>query len=124
MARTHENTATLHALRELGIKLSIDDFGTGYSSLANLQSFPLDSLKIDRSFVMGMEFEEGKVEIVRTVLALARSLGMDVVAEGIETVEALNMLRELECHHGQGYFFSTPLDGESAVAWMQNPPRW
>ncbi len=124
MARTRENAATLKALRGLGIKLSIDDFGTGYSSLANLQSFPLDFLKIDRSFVTGMEFEEGKVEIVRTVLALARTLGMRVVAEGIETAEALDMLRRLECEHGQGYYFSSPLDGESAAAWMQNPPRW
>ncbi len=124
MARTSENAAMLAALRELGIKLSIDDFGTGYSSLANLQSFPLDFLKVDRSFVAGMEFDEGKVEIVRTVLALARSLGMQVVAEGIETVEALDMLRDLECEHGQGYYFSGPLDGESAAAWIRNPPRW
>jgi len=124
MERSRENAATLKALRGLGIKLSIDDFGTGYSSLANLQSFPLDALKIDRSFVMGMEFEEGKVEIVRTVLALARSLGMEVVAEGIETAQALAMLRELGCQNGQGYFFSSPLDGTSAAAWMANPPRW
>ncbi|HED65700.1 MAG TPA: EAL domain-containing protein [Planctomycetes bacterium] len=124
MARTRENKATLHALRDLGIKLHIDDFGTGYSSLAHLQSFPVDCLKVDRSFVNGMEFEEGKAEIVRTVLALARTLGMEVVAEGIETEAALEMLRSLECEHGQGYFFSSPLDGESAAAWLDRPPRW
>ena len=123
MARTRENTVTLQNLRDLGIKLLIDDFGTGYSSLASLQSFPLDSLKIDRSFVMGMEFEEGKAEIVRTVLALARALGLEVVAEGIETAEALEMLRGLECEHGQGYYFSSPIDGNSAAAWIENPPR-
>jgi len=124
MARTRENTQTLQALRDLGIKLLIDDFGTGYSSLAHLQSFPLDCLKIDRSFVMGMEYEDGKAEIVRTVLALAQTLGLEVVAEGIETAEALQMLRALECEHGQGYFFSSPLDGESAAAWMEDSPRW
>jgi diguanylate cyclase (GGDEF)-like protein/PAS domain S-box-containing protein len=124
MARTRENAATLQSLRDLGIKLLIDDFGTGYSSLASLQSFPLDSLKIDRSFVMGMEFEDGKAEIVRTVLALARALELEVVAEGIETPEALTMLRELGCENGQGYYFSSPLDGDSAGAWLENTPRW
>jgi len=122
MARTRENAATLQALRDLGIKLLIDDFGTGYSSLASLQSFPLDSLKIDRSFVMGMEFEDGKAEIVRTVLALAKALGLEVVAEGIETAESLDILRQLDCEHGQGYFFSAPLDGEAAAAWIEDPP--
>jgi diguanylate cyclase (GGDEF)-like protein/PAS domain S-box-containing protein len=124
MARTKANAATLQSLRDLGIKLLIDDFGTGYSSLASLQSFPLDALKIDRSFVMGMELDDGKAEIVRTVLALAKSLGLEVVAEGIETAEALAMLRELDCDNGQGYFFSPPVDGESAQAWLADPPRW
>jgi diguanylate cyclase (GGDEF)-like protein len=124
MARTRENQLRLRALRDLGIKLLIDDFGTGYSSLASLQGFALDALKIDRSFVTGMEFEEGKAEIVRTVLALARALGLEVVAEGIETAQALNMLRELNCEQGQGYFFSSPMDGDSATAWMENPPRY
>jgi len=124
MARTHEALATLRELRQLGIQLLIDDFGTGYSSLSRLQSFPIDQLKIDRSFVMGMEHEDAKAEIVRTILALARTLGLEVVAEGIETAEALNMLRDLECEHGQGYFFSSPVDGESASAWMENSPRW
>ncbi len=124
MARTRENAATLQALRDLGIKLLIDDFGTGYSSLASLQSFPLDSLKIDRSFVMGMEFEDGKAEIVRTVLALAKALELEVVAEGIETAESLAILRDLECEHGQGYYFSAPVDGDAAAAWIENPPSF
>ena len=124
MARTRENAATLQALRDLGIRILIDDFGTGYSSLASLQSFPLDSLKIDRSFVSQMEFEEGKAEIVRTILALARTLGLEAVAEGVETAQELEMLRDLECEHGQGYYFSNAIDGEAAAAWMESSPRW
>jgi len=124
MARTSEALVTLEELRRLGIQLLIDDFGTGYSSLSRLQSFPIDLLKIDRSFVMDMEHEDAKAEIVRTILALARTLGLEVVAEGIETSEALHMLRDLDCEHGQGYFFSRPVDGAAAEAWMENSPRW
>ena len=124
MARTRENAARLQALRDVGIPLLIDDFGTGYSSLASLQSFPLDSLKIDRSFVSRMEFEDGKAEIVRTILALARTLRLEVVAEGVETAEELHMLRDLRCEYGQGYYFSNAIDGEAAAAWMEKSPRW
>ena len=124
MARTRRNAATLQELRDLGIKLLIDDFGTGYSSLANLRSFPLDSLKVDRSFVNRMEFEEGKAEIVSTIIALARTLGLEVVAEGVETAEELQMLRELGCDLAQGHYFSRAIDRGSAAAWMQESPRW
>jgi diguanylate cyclase (GGDEF)-like protein len=122
MARTQKNAERLHSLRDLGIRLLIDDFGTGYSSLSSLQSFPLDSLKIDRSFVSRMEYDEEKREIVRTIVALARTLEMEVVAEGIETAEQLAMLRELGCEYGQGYYFSNALDEEAASAWMEQPP--
>ena len=124
MARTHENAERLHSLRDLGIRLLIDDFGTGYSSLSSLQSFPLDCLKIDRSFVSRMEFESEKREIVRTIVGLARTLEMEVVAEGIETPEQLAMLRELGCEYGQGYFFSQAVDTQSVAGWMERPPRW
>jgi len=124
MERSERNTRTLQALRHLGCRLSIDDFGTGYSSLACLHSFPLDQLKIDRSFVFGMENETEKVAIVRTILALARTLGLEVVAEGIETAEALAMLREFQCQIGQGYFFSSPVDGDAALALLENSPIW
>jgi len=124
MARTRENAATLRALRDLGVQLLIDDFGTGYSSLASLHSFPIDSLKIDRSFVSRMEFEDEKAEIVRIILALASKLDLDVVAEGVETAEELDMLRALECPHGQGFYFSSALDNESAAAWIASSPRW
>ena len=124
MARTHKNAERLHSLRDLGIRLLIDDFGTGYSSLSSLQSFPLDSLKIDRTFVSRMEFDAEKREIVRTILSLARTLEMEVVAEGIETAEQLGMLRELGCEYGQGFYFSNALDERAATSWMENPPSW
>jgi len=124
MARSRENAVRLNSLRGLGIRLLIDDFGTGYSSLSSLQSFPLDCLKIDRTFVSRMEFEEEKREIVRTILALARTLHMEVVAEGIETPEELAMLRELGCEYGQGFFFSNAVDEPAVSAWMERPPSW
>jgi diguanylate cyclase (GGDEF)-like protein/PAS domain S-box-containing protein len=103
----------LTQLRNLGVQLSIDDFGTGYSSLSYLQRFPIDTLKIDRSFVTQMMENEENLAIVRTIVALARNLGMDVVAEGVETEDQLMLLRKLECENGQGYLFSTPLgDGQ------------
>ena len=101
----------LTQLRQLGVQLSIDDFGTGYSSLSYLQRFPIDTLKIDRSFVMQMMENEENLAIVRTIVALAQNLGMDVVAEGVETEDQLKLLRKLECENGQGYLFSTPLGG-------------
>jgi diguanylate cyclase (GGDEF)-like protein/PAS domain S-box-containing protein len=101
----------LTQLRELGVQLSIDDFGTGYSSLSYLQRFPIDTLKIDRSFVTQMMDNEENLAIVRTIVALAQNLGMDVVAEGVETEDQLKLLRKLECENGQGYLFSTPLGG-------------
>jgi len=101
----------LTQLRNLGVRLSIDDFGTGYSSLSYLQRFPIDTLKIDRSFVTQMMENEENLAIVRTIVALAQNLGMDVVAEGVETEDQLSLLRKLECENGQGFLFSTPLGG-------------
>jgi diguanylate cyclase (GGDEF)-like protein/PAS domain S-box-containing protein len=101
----------LTELRNLGVQLSIDDFGTGYSSLSYLQRFPIDTLKIDRSFVTQMTENEENVAIVRTIVALAQNLGMDVVAEGVETEDQLLLLKKLECENGQGFLFSTPLGG-------------
>lgn len=97
----------LSQLRALGVRLSIDDFGTGYSSLTYLHQFPIDTLKIDRSFINRMDKEN--VEIVRTILMLAENLGMDAVAEGVETQEQMQLLRNLSCRSGQGYFFSKPI---------------
>jgi diguanylate cyclase (GGDEF)-like protein/PAS domain S-box-containing protein len=107
-------TEMLEQLRALGVQLSIDDFGTGYSSLSYLHRFPINTLKVDRSFVMRMADNNENSEIVRTILMLAQNLGMDVVAEGVETREQLALLRELGCEYGQGFLFSKPVDAEGA----------
>ena len=106
----------LQQLRDLGVQLSIDDFGTGYSSLSYLHRFPIDTLKIDRSFVTQMTDNSENAEIVRTIVTLARSLDMAVVAEGVETADQLRQLGELGCDYGQGYLFSRPVGAGQAAA--------
>ena len=109
MGRLEVALQTMAALRESGVGFSIDDFGTGYSSLAYLSTLPIDSLKIDRSFVMGLHDKPQNVEIVRAVLNLGLSLGRKVIAEGVETAEQLATLRRLGVPIGQGYLLSRPL---------------
>ncbi len=109
MQRVDGVMATLDALRRLGVSLAIDDFGTGYSSLSYLSSLPIDSLKIDRSFVNGMREGSKDAEIVRAIVSLGTSLGKSVVAEGIETTSQFAQLRELGCENGQGYHLSRPM---------------
>lgn len=104
----------LHRLDHLGVHLSTDDFGTGYSSLSYLQSFPFDRLKIDRSFVDRIGKNKKSDAIVKTILMLGTNLGMEVVAEGIETVEQLEFLQDLNCRYGQGFYFSRPVDATEA----------
>ena len=104
----------LQQLKALGIQSSMDDFGTGYSSLSYLHRLPIDVLKIDRSFVSGTRTGVENPEVVRTIITLARDLGIDAVAEGVGTAEQLAQLRELGCKYGQGYLFSKPLDSEAA----------
>jgi EAL domain-containing protein (putative c-di-GMP-specific phosphodiesterase class I) len=106
----------LFSIRERNIQLSIDDFGQGYSSLSYIHRFPVDILKIDRAFVNRMNCDRENFEIVRTITTLAHTLGMAVVAEGVETAEQLQQLQTLGCEFGQGYFFSRPLDVPSATA--------
>ncbi|MEG4282048.1 EAL domain-containing protein [Microcoleus sp. A006_D1] len=120
-----ESAATILAqLKSLEIQLYIDDFGTGYSSLSRLHTFPTDALKIDRAFVSRMTEDEGNEAIVQTILILASHLGMDVIAEGIETVEQLNLLRALQCEYGQGYFFSKAVDSITATGLIESQPVW
>jgi diguanylate cyclase (GGDEF)-like protein/PAS domain S-box-containing protein len=107
-------TEMLRQLRALGVQLAIDDFGTGYSSLSYLHRFPIDTLKIDRSFVTRMSENNENTEIVRTIVVLAQNLGMDVIAEGVETNEQLVLLQKLGCENGQGYFFSKPANSDGA----------
>lgn len=97
------------------VRLSIDDFGTGYSCLSYLQSLPLDTLKIDRSFIQNFESNPKSLDIVKTLITLAHSLNLDVVAEGVETKQQFIILQELGCEYGQGYYFSRPLDPESVA---------
>jgi len=99
-----------HKLKALGIRICLDDFGTGYSSLSYLQGLPIDVLKIDGSFTKNVASDHGRGKIVETILMLGRSLGTEVIAEGIETEEQLEYLKGIDCHNGQGFFFSRPVD--------------
>ncbi len=114
MENPDKAAAILNQLRAMGIHLSLDDFGTGYSSLSYLHRFPFHNLKIDRSFVMKMEDGDKDAEIVKVINSLAKNLGMDVVAEGIETAEQWALLHQLSCQYGQGYYFSRPLEDTAA----------
>ena len=110
MDRSESSLRALADLRTLGVRVVLDDFGTGYSSLAYLRQLPLDTIKIDRSFVTDLDVHDRNVGIVRAVVSLAHGLGITVVAEGIETDEQARRLRELGCDMGQGYAWSRPLD--------------
>ncbi|HKF49009.1 MAG TPA: EAL domain-containing protein [Terracidiphilus sp.] len=119
------NTAleVLGGLHTLGISLSMDDFGTGYSSLSHLHSFPFDVLKIDRSFIGRMSDGDQALQIVRTIIELARVLGMDVVAEGIETRDQYRLLRQMGCRFGQGFLFAKPMPAEEVTNLLRLPGR-
>lgn len=120
-------TNLLWQLQTLGIKLLIDDFGTGYSSLSRLRSFPINVLKIDRTFISQTGTNVENVHILRAIIMLADSLDMDAIAEGVETSEQLAQLRELNCEYGQGYFFSEPLDSKATenliLCLIKNPEQ-
>ncbi len=124
MENAERAVSLLKRLKSLGLQLSVDDFGTGYSSLGYLHRFPLDTLKIDRSFISRIDEADENIEIVRTVVTLAENMGMDVVAEGVETLGQLAQLRNLKCQYGQGYLFSRPVDAESAGVWISKRPQW
>jgi EAL domain-containing protein (putative c-di-GMP-specific phosphodiesterase class I) len=109
MHDTEEQRGTLQALRRLGSRILIDDFGTGYSSLSYLKHLPIDALKIDRAFVRDMASDPNDAAIVSAIVGIANSLGLNLVAEGIETVEQLECLRKLGCQSGQGFYFRPPL---------------
>jgi EAL domain-containing protein (putative c-di-GMP-specific phosphodiesterase class I) len=111
--------AVLGQLHANGIRLAIDDFGTGYSSLSYLKQLPVDEVKIDKSFVMNMALDESDATIVRSTIDLGHNLGLSVVAEGVETVEALDQLRHDGCDIAQGYLFSRPVPAEAFERWMR-----
>jgi diguanylate cyclase (GGDEF)-like protein/PAS domain S-box-containing protein len=113
----------LQQIKSLGISLAIDDFGTGYSSLSYLHRFPLDTLKIDRSFISG-ENDGDSMEIARTIMPMAKNLRLDVVAEGVETLEQVALLKRLQCKYAQGYYFSKPLAPEDVAPILSEYPSW
>ncbi len=119
MENTEKVVGTLNDLKSLGVNLSIDDFGTGYSSLSYLHRFPLNTLKIDRSFVSGLGMGDENGQIINTIISLAHNLRMETIAEGIETKEQLEQLKELNCAYGQGYFFARPLSIEAATQFIR-----
>ncbi len=115
-------TAILEQLKAKQIQVSIDDFGTGYSSLSYLHYLPIDTLKIDRSFVSNMEIQPKNATLVKSIVTLAHSLGLDVIAEGVETLKQMAILRSLGCEYGQGYLFSRPMDPEAIDFLLNNLP--
>jgi len=115
MEHSERSMAVLKELDQIGILLSTDDFGTGYSSLSYLQRFPFDRMKIDRSFVDKLGSDKKSDAIVKTILMLGNNLGLEVVAEGVETAAQLELLQTLGCRLGQGYLFSRPITAEEAA---------
>jgi len=111
--------AILEELAEMGVRLAIDDFGTGYSSLAYLKRLPITQIKIDRSFVMAMATDEDDATIVRSTIDLGRNLGLEIVAEGVETQPTWNTLRELGCTIAQGYLLSRPQPADELGRWLR-----
>ena len=116
--RPEETVDVLRAIKKLGVGLWLDDFGTGHSSLSYLKRLPLDEVKIDRSFVMGMTSDDNDAAIVRTTIDLARNLGLEVVAEGVESQQILNDLSALSCDVAQGFFLSRPLPAADLDGWL------
>jgi diguanylate cyclase (GGDEF)-like protein/PAS domain S-box-containing protein len=124
MEKADQTVHTLRRIKALDIRFSVDDFGTGYSSLSYLHRFPLDTIKIDRSFVASMVRDRDNREIVRTIITLAHALGMDVVAEGVETAEQADELRKLGCELAQGRYFYPPLDPQDLVDHLPRHGTW
>ena len=119
--RDVEQTARrLCAIKDLGVRIAIDDFGTGYSSLAHLQRFPVDALKIDRSFVSGLSHNREGETLIQTLVQLGKALSIETFAEGIEQEQELTLLREQDCDHGQGFLFAKPLDAEDAESFLRD----
>ncbi len=113
----------LQRIKDYGINLYIDDFGTGYSSLSYLHRFPFDVLKIDRSFVSRMELDQSSLDLVRTINLLAKSLGLEVIAEGIETQKQLDLLVDMNCRYGQGFLFSSPIAAKEIITLLKNSSK-
>jgi EAL domain-containing protein (putative c-di-GMP-specific phosphodiesterase class I) len=111
---------TLKGLQQLGVNISIDDFGTGYSSLSHLRSLPVNTLKVDRSFVMNAHVSEEDAQILSAIISMAHSLNLDTVVEGVECIEQQDLLRKQACHEVQGYYYARPMPATDLAALLQN----
>jgi EAL domain-containing protein (putative c-di-GMP-specific phosphodiesterase class I) len=120
MRNIEETARRLTAIKALGVRIAIDDFGTGYSSLAHLQKFPVDALKIDRSFIAGLRHNKEGETLIHTLVQLGKALSIETLAEGIEQHDELSLLREENCDSGQGFLFARPLDAEAAEMFFRS----
>ena len=120
MRNIDETARRLAAIKALGVRIAIDDFGTGYSSLAHLQKFPVDALKIDRSFISGMQHNKEGETLIRTLVQLGKALSIETLAEGIEQPHELSLLRDEDCDSGQGFLFARPLDAAAAEMFFRS----
>ncbi|AYC29073.1 putative bifunctional diguanylate cyclase/phosphodiesterase [Paenisporosarcina cavernae] len=116
MTNMRETLTVLNSLKKIGVVISIDDFGTGYSSLSYLKRYPIDIIKIDQSFIRGIETDEKNAAIAKTIIQLAQNLGMEVIAEGVEKLLQVDILKEANCHKAQGYYFSQPVSMNEVIA--------
>ncbi len=123
MQQAEASVNTLRELKAMGIRISIDDFGTGYSSLSYLKRFPIDVLKIDQSFVRDIPKDEDDAAIASTIITMAHSLGLKVVAEGVETMEQLKFMRQHGCDAMQGYYLSKPIPPAQFEIFLKNGTR-
>ena len=123
MSNAAATAAQLRALKHIGVRIAVDDFGTGYSSLAYLRRFPVDVLKIDRAFISRLGRDAEDSDVVRFLIALARSLGLRTIAEGVELKEQLEVLRNLGCDEVQGFLTGRPMTGRDAEGWLTNNPH-
>ncbi|UCF81009.1 MAG: PAS domain S-box protein, partial [Acidobacteriota bacterium] len=124
MENTQSATETLSRLKALRVRFHLDDFGTGYSSLSYLHRFPFDGLKIDQSFIDHLSATDGSLDIVRTIVTLARTLHMETIAEGVETAEQLAHLKAIKCQYAQGFLFSKPLDSSAVGPFLESDPQY
>jgi diguanylate cyclase len=120
MRNVEETARRLTAIKDLGVRIAIDDFGTGYSSLAHLQRFPVDALKIDRSFISGLKNNKEGETLIHTLVQLGKALSIETFAEGIDEHHELSLLRAEDCDSGQGFLFARPLDAAAATTFFQS----